>query len=143
MFSAPNTSESLPTYKKAESLYEEVLKAREKGNDRIREAQTHSGWAKLCVKQAKYDEARNHFEKALSIGKEGLKTEIHPFIANNYYQFALLCQNNGQHGKTLSLIERAIDIAEKVWGKEHPTTLKWKNKRSDVNKIIQEQSRGF
>ena len=67
----------------------------------------------------KYDEARKHYERALSI-RERVLGKDHPDVASSLNNVAVLLMDQRKHDEALPLLERAAGIAKSTAGDSHP-----------------------
>jgi tetratricopeptide (TPR) repeat protein/tRNA A-37 threonylcarbamoyl transferase component Bud32 len=73
----------------------------------------------LLNSEGKYDEARDHYERAFAIREKALRPE-HPQIATSLYNLGNVAWSQGKYEEARAYYERALAAREKALGPEHP-----------------------
>ena len=112
-------------YAKAEPLYQEALRIRQKvlGPEHPDTATSLNNLAVLYQDMGEYAKAEPLYQEALRIRQKVLGPE-HPDTAMSLNNLALLYQAMGEYAKAEPLYQEALQIWQKVLGPEHPDTAK-------------------
>ena len=78
--------------------------------------------------QKKYDKAKSYYESALEINMK-VYGDVHPKVAENYYNIGLVCFNQNDYGASLTYYKKAYEIYKEIYGEEGQDT-------EDVRQII-------
>jgi len=120
-------------YKKAEGLYEKVLRIRERilGEEHPDTAVSYNNLAFVYSSQGEYKKAEGLYEKALRI-REQILGEEHPDTAASYNNLAGVYSRQGEYKKAEELYRKALRISEQILGEEHPDTATNYNNLAEV-----------
>ena len=110
-------------YAKAEPLYQEALRIRQKvlGPEHPDTATSLNNLAVLYQDMGEYAKAEPLYQEALRIRQKVLGPE-HPDTATSLNNLAALYQAMGEYAKAEPLYQEALRIRQKVLGPEHPDT---------------------
>jgi len=123
-------------YIEAEKYYEKALKIRKnifKENSPY-VANTYNNIGNVYYNNKKYDKALKYYEKALNFRKKDLED---PKTSNSYHNIANVYRRMGENDKKYyenakKYYDIALDIRERVLGKEHPKTSSTYNKIGEL-----------
>ena len=110
-------------YVKAEPLYREALRIRQKvlGSEHPSAADSLNNLAGLYQDMGEYAKAEPLYREALRIRQKVLGPE-HPNTATSLNNLAMLYRDMGEYAKAEPLYREALRICRKILGPEHPDT---------------------
>ena len=85
-------------------------------------ATTLNGMASVYRSQGRYEEALEHYERALAVRRKALGEEHH-YVGDTLYNIAEVYDNQGRYSEAASSYDAAADTYAKAYGEDHDETL--------------------
>ena len=111
------------------------MKRKALGEEHPSVASTLNNIASVYDDQGRYEEALEHYERALAVRRKALGEE-HPDVGDTLYNMAIVYKKQGRYAEAASSYDAAGDTYAKAYGEDHDETLDARRDADGMRKEI-------